>query len=479
MLIECVPNISEGRDQAVIQALAETAAGSEECALLDVHTDADHNRSVLTFAGSQHGVVRAAFAVIEKALSLLDITVHRGEHPRFGLVDVCPFIPLEGTSMQEAADAARILAEEVGEKLKIPVFLYGEAATRPERTALPAIRRSDFERLKTDIQTDKNWAPDKGPCRLHPQFGAVAVGARKPLIAYNIDLAAEDPEPARTIAARLREKSENGLPHVRALGFSLKSRNRTQASFNLLDGIATTPAEVFAAAKKIADECGTEITRSELVGLIPNDAVYKSFAQQIRLPGFSAESVLEEKLGRMFPLASYLEKIASPDGGPAGGAVSADAGALGASLFAFVAAIASPDDRERSADLKARAFRFHWLGAMDQKAYAAFAATSKQPRGEERTQARKEALKKACAVPVEVIRTAEAALRSAAEIRAKGSITADLAIAASLVRTCAESAYHTLEANLGMKTAQSFADSFREKGHSALESVRELAKKFG
>jgi len=247
-LVECVPNFSDGRNQAVLDALREAIARVAGVRLLDIQADASHHRSVFTFVAPPDAAVEAAFRAMQVATARIDLTTHRGEHPRMGATDVVPFVPVRGVTMDDCVQLARQLAERVGRELAIPVFLYARAATRPERERLPDIRKGEFEGLRERIGTDPAGDPDFGPKRIHPTAGATAIGARPFLVAYNIYLEATDVGLAKAIAKRIRTSS-GGLPAVQASGFLVDGQ--AQVSMNLLDIDVTSPAAVFAAGSRV------------------------------------------------------------------------------------------------------------------------------------------------------------------------------------------------------------------------------------
>lgn len=297
VLLECVPNIAEGRDPGVVRAVAEafTSAGGT---LLDVSSDADHHRSVITFAGLPSEVVEGAVRGARAAQQAIDLTRHRGAHPRMGATDVVPFVPLGRATMGHAVAAAERAAERIASELGIPTFLYGEAARAPARRDLAWVRKGEFEGLSQSVPTDPERVPDFGPRRLHPTAGASAVGARFFLIAYNVNLDTRDLTVAKRIAKEIREK-DGGLPGVKALGFDLAERGLVQVSMNLVDYRRTSPAQVYDVIAAKAAALGVEVVESELVGLIPEAAVPPGFAERVRLAGFHADQVVEQRLARL------------------------------------------------------------------------------------------------------------------------------------------------------------------------------------
>jgi glutamate formiminotransferase len=293
-IIECVPNISEGRSRKKIESIAAVLSAVEGVRLLDLCIDQDHNRTVLTFIGEPEDVLKGAIAACEKALDLIDMRKHKGVHPRIGAVDVVPFVPLKGATMKDAIDVARRFGHALGEKRKIPIYFYGEAALDPKRRELSDVRRGEYEALKTRFD-DPLWMPDAGPARFHPRSGAVACGAREPLIAYNINLATDNLQMAKNIACSIRQSS-GGLQYVQAIGVPLKSRNIVQVSMNLTNYKVTPPRKVFDVVKEKAAACGVSILESELVGLIPEEALDGVSAEYLQLTAFCAECIIETHL---------------------------------------------------------------------------------------------------------------------------------------------------------------------------------------
>lgn len=293
-IVECVPNFSEGRRPEVVAAIADEISGVPGVKLLDTTRDPDHNRSVITFAGRARAVKEAAFRACAKATELIDMSVHRGVHPRIGATDVIPFIPLKGVSVDECVILAKGLARRIATVLGIPVYLYGEAAQRPDRRALPEIRRGNLERLRAEISSPERH-PDFGEARLHPTAGATAVGVRKILVAFNVELETGDVEIAREIARRVRE-SGGGLSNVRAIGVPLESRGTAQVSMNILDYEATPIYRAFELVKAEARRLGTTVTSSELIGLVPEDALVDSAEYYLGLKGWSRSRTLERSL---------------------------------------------------------------------------------------------------------------------------------------------------------------------------------------
>ena len=289
-IVECVPNVSEGRRIEAIDRMADAIRSASGVRFLDRTSDADHNRSVFTFAGEMSVVESAAHALVDIAIREIDLRTHTGEHPRIGAVDVVPFVPLAGTTMEECVEMSRRFGRAVAEKHGLPVYFYARAATRPERVRLPDIRKPQFEGLGEVIGT--THVPDAGPARVHPTAGAMVTGARPPLIAFNIELDTADVAVAKRIARAIRESS-GGLPAVQALGFGLTDPPRAQVSMNLLDTSVTSLATVWHEVERRAGEAGVGVLRGELIGLMPLDAALQVTADALRLDGLARERIIE------------------------------------------------------------------------------------------------------------------------------------------------------------------------------------------
>jgi len=294
-IVECVPNFSEGRRKDVVDKIVYSIRSVPGIKVLDVEMDPDHNRSVVTFTGGKDNIQEAAFRGARAASELIDLGKHEGQHPRMGAIDVLPFIPLSGVSMEECVEIADRVGQKIAKALKIPVFLYENAAKRPERKNLENVRKGQFEGLREAILKDDSRFPDYGPRMVHPTAGAVAVGARMPLIAFNVNLRSRDLKVAKEIAKKIRASS-GGLPYLKALGFDLAHKEMVQVSMNLTDYTVTPLSKVFEAIKKEADERGVEIAESEIIGLMPLDVVCDLAAKYLKIAQFSSNQVLERRI---------------------------------------------------------------------------------------------------------------------------------------------------------------------------------------
>lgn len=294
-MFECVPNISEGRNQATIDAVAEAIRGTASVHLLNIHSDPDHNRSVFTYVSeSADAIAEATLRMYEVAVPLIDLRIHHGAHPRVGAIDVVPFVPLEGTVMDDCVALAERVGAQIAERFHIPIYLYEAAATQPHRRDLPAIRSGGFENFPQKIH-DARWLPDFGPAQVHPTAGVSVVGARVPLIAFNMQLGTDRIEVARACALAVRGIS-GGLRFVRALPIALASKGLVQVSMNLLDFRRTPIHRAFQIVLNEAERYGVSVVSSEIVGLVPADAMYEVAEWHLRISGWRKEMILEERI---------------------------------------------------------------------------------------------------------------------------------------------------------------------------------------
>jgi glutamate formiminotransferase / formiminotetrahydrofolate cyclodeaminase len=341
-LIECVPNFSEGRRLEVVEAIVAATKSIPSIRVLDVRSDPDHNRTVVTMVGEPLQVAEAAFAGIKKAAELIDMDLHKGEHPRIGATDVVPFVPVSGITLEECVPLARSLAERVSRELGIPTYLYEATATRPDRIDLANLRRGQYEGLKEAIRSDLNRKPDFGPSEL-PKAGATVIGAREFLIAYNAYVNTEDVDKAKEIAKRIREKG-GGFPYVKAMGFQTKPF--VQVSMNLTNFRITPMHVVLEAIRSEAGRMGLQVIETEIYGMVPADAMFAAAEYELQLgKGWTREQVIERRLEssgtgsmplRSLGLEHFMDKVASAEPTPGGGSTSCLSGAIGAALGAMV-----------------------------------------------------------------------------------------------------------------------------------------------
>jgi glutamate formiminotransferase len=292
-LLECVPNISEGRDQDKIALMVEDVKKHRGVRLLDFSSDKDHHRSVFTFIGEPEAIKDAVFSLVMKAIDLIDMREHQGGHPRLGAVDVVPFVPIQGVEMEEAVQIAHEFGKGLG-KRGIPIFFYEEASTQPERKDLPSIRKGEYEGLEEKLK-DPKWKPDEGPHYFNPKCGATIVGARFPLVAYNVNLKTKNLSVAKEIAQKVRFK-DGGFPHVRAMGVDLKEKGIVQVSMNLTNYRVTNIPKVFEFIRGEASKKGVEIEDSEIVGLIPIGVLEGVAQNYLQCPQFSVRQVIEQRI---------------------------------------------------------------------------------------------------------------------------------------------------------------------------------------
>jgi len=337
-IVECVPNFSEGRDRSKIDQIVK-AIESAGVDILDVELNPDHNRAVVSFVGESEHVLEAAFRGTKIAAELIDLTKHQGEHPRIGATDVIPFVPISNISMEECVELARRLGKRIAEELRIPIYLYEAAATKPERENLANIRKGEFEGLSKEIETNHERLPDFGESKIHPTAGATVIGARFPLIAYNINLGTTDVSIAKNVAKAIRFK-DGGFKYVKALGFELKEHNLAQVSINMTNYLGTPLYRVFEAVRNEALRYGVSIKESEIVGLVPEKALIDTAIYYLQLHRFKEEQILEYRLrnrgGRQEGVLEFLIALANTTPTPGGGSVAALQGALGAALLSMV-----------------------------------------------------------------------------------------------------------------------------------------------
>jgi len=468
-LIECVPNFSEGRRQDVIRAIADAIKSTPAVTLLDLESNPDHNRSVISFVGEPGPVKQAALAAAAKAIELIDLNKHKGEHPRMGAVDVVPFVPLSGATMEDCVSLARDFGRELGAGYRVPVFLYEEAATVPERRNLADVRAGEFEGLKDRIGKDPSKKPDFGPEMIHPTAGATAVGAREVLIAYNVDLGTSDLGIAKRIAHELRSK-DGGLAYVKALGFELKQRRIVQVSMNMTDYHKSQLFKAYELVKLFAERYGVPVVGSEIVGLTPMDALVDSAEFYLRLENFNRDQILERRLFAPSPssltdmsLGTFSEEVASKKATPGGGSVSAYMGVLAAGLLSMVSRITlgkkeppKAADRLQAALKTGEELRAKFLKLVvdDAESFNAVMNAFKIPKEQQETRRKaiQEATMKAAEVPLLTLDSSVQTLRLAREVAENSAANAlsDVSTSIAAARAAGEGAASNVLINLEM-----------------------------
>jgi len=481
-LVECVPNFSEGQNQGTVHALIDAVTSTAGVALLDHSMDADHHRSVLTFCGPSDAIVEAAFRAVRIATELIDLRTHIGVHPRIGATDVVPFIPIRGTTMQDCVQLAKRLGERVGRELGIPVFLYERAAGHADHVPLEAVRRGGLEGLAFRMESDPDWIPDFGPPRLHERAGAIAIGARPPLIAYNVNLRSTDVEQARSIARAVRHSS-GGLPSVKAIGVELSSRGMVQVAMNVTDYLVTPILTAFQAVKVEAMKRGIEVAGSELVGLVPQAAWSQAAAASLQLDQFDSSQILETRIAETMrskpepedPLSHFLAAVADVKPTPAGGSVAAFVGALAASLGVMGARLAGQSDRkERLLELSRQ---LHRLVQVDTEVYSGLMDAYRIPKHHpDRPQAISIALQRATEVPLEITELSCEVARFLHTLRegAKPTIQSDLTVGLTLAIAAAQAGLITVRTNINAQENHQLMDSVRLRITKATENLEEL-----
>lgn len=493
-LVECVPNFSEGRNPKVTMAIAQAIRGVRGTRVLNVSADPDHNRSVITFAGAPEAVLEGAFQAIATAARLIDMDEHSGEHPRIGATDVVPFVPVRGVTMAECVALARRLGERVGAELGIPVYLYAEAATRPERVKLGDIRRGEYEKWREEIGKLPEREPDFGPAKPH-KAGATVIGARPFLIAYNVYLNSDDVEAAKKIARAIRTSS-GGLMNVQALGFLVEGQ--AQVSMNLLNFEKTPIYRVQEMVRREAARYGLAITHAELIGLAPQAAFIDSARWYLQLDTLAEEEILELRLAQveaeedkglagMLPYA-LLEATAEGTPTPGGGAIAAVAGALGAALAGMVAGLtvgrkkyAGVAGEAQAVQEEAARLRQELAQAAidDAGAFDALLAVFRDEtlEGAARQAAVEAAMVTAGEAPLRVMRLARDVARLAQTMARIGNANAvtDAAAGGIMARAAAQAAALNVRTNATGLQDQERAQAWRDEADSLLAEVDRLA----
>jgi glutamate formiminotransferase / formiminotetrahydrofolate cyclodeaminase len=500
-LVECVPNFSEGRDKAKIDAIEAAIREVSGAYILDRTSDADHNRSVITLAGEPEAVRTAAVRAIGKAAELIDLTRQTGAHPRIGATDVVPFVPIEGVTLEDCVALARQAAGEIWQRYRIPVYLYEAAAQKPDRRNLENIRKGQFERLREEVLRNPDRAPDVGDAGLHPTAGATVVGARKFLIAYNINLDTPDVSIAKAIAKKIRF-SGGGLPCVKAMGVDLRGRNLAQVSMNLTDFETTPVHQVFEIVKHEAESQGAGIVGSEIIGLIPRRAIEMTADYYLKVENFSPAMVFENRLEEALLEAeekshlnlaakakAFLDAVAAPTIAPGGGSVAALAGALGASLGQMVSGLSrAKRSLAPHADALAEALAefqaaSQWLAqAIDRDAasFEAVVAAHRLPKQtpedtRRRDLAVQQAMMRAVEVPLEVARHAATVFEKLRQLESMcaPSMISDVRVGRMMAATAVRGALENVSTNLESITDTDFVKRARAERSSLSSRIAE------
>ncbi|MCX5725112.1 MAG: glutamate formimidoyltransferase [Nitrospirae bacterium] len=494
-IIECVPNFSEGRSRTTVRALVDAVESVPGVWLLDQTMDRDHHRSVLSFAGEPGAVAEAAFRAIRVATDLIDLRKHEGVHPRVGATDVVPFVPVCGTTMQDCIRLAKRLGQRVGTELEIPVFLYEQAATHRDHAPLEAVRRGGLQGLAFRMASDPDWTPDFGPSQLHKTAGAMVIGARPPLIAFNVNLRSTDLVLARAIAKDIRQ-SNGGLPHLKAIGVELASRQLVQVAMNLTDYIITPIHVAFEAVRSRAAEQGVAVAGSEVIGLVPQAALVQIAAHAVALEQFDATQVLEARLENRLlgplagqtsshkgkpvdlqaqSLADVLDSVAAATPFPAGGSVAALVGALAASLGIMGARLSKQRTVEhRLSDIGRR---LRELMQADGEAYQQFIHATKRAKTDKtRPSVLSAALHLATEIPLEIAEQATEAgvLLHACSAGVKPRVQSDLTVGLVLAIAAADAGCHTVEGNLKIQKNQRLKASLLGRTQDVRNRLEEL-----
>ncbi|HEX8142096.1 MAG TPA: glutamate formimidoyltransferase [Pyrinomonadaceae bacterium] len=496
-LVECVPNFSEGRKAEVIERLARTIESVEGAAVLDTHLDPDHNRSVITFVADAGQVVEAAVRVVALAAELIDLSRHTGQHPRLGATDVLPFVPVRGVTMEECVALAHEAGERIAQELSIPVYFYERAARRPDRVNLEDVRRGGYELLREEIASVAARAPDMGPSRLHQRAGAVVVGARPLLVAYNINLHTDDLSIARRIARAVRGR-DGGLRYLKALGFELESRSLVQVSMNLVDFEKTQLHHAFEAVSREAERYGVRVAGSEIVGLIPQAALDRAAEYHLQIENFAPGLVLENRIEAAFAgkgekesVREFSEALASGEPAPGGGAAAAQAASLGAALGEMVARLTEGREkysdvqqeiRETLSELAPLRTHLRLAAARDAESFqsvmdARAMAQANEDQRSLRANQIEAALKGAATVPLEIAGVAVQVLElleTLAEIGNPNALS-DAATGAQLALAAVTSARYNVLVNTAEIEDEEFTSEHRSRSDDLLERAREVA----
>ena len=494
-IVECVPNFSEGRNEATVLALVCAVESVPGVWLLDQTMDRDHHRSVLSFAGEPDAVAEAAFRAIRVATDLIDLRKHKGVHPRVGATDVVPFVPVRGATMQDCIHLAKELGRRVGTELEIPVFFYEQAALHRDHAPLESVRRGGLQGLAFRMASDPDWTPDCGPPQLHKTAGAVVIGARPPLIAFNVNLRSMDLALARSIAKDIRQ-SNGGLPHLKAIGVELASRQMVQVAMNLTDFIITPLHVAFEAVRARAAEQGVAVAGSEVIGLVPQAALVQAAAHSVALEQFDSTQVLEMRLEtRLFgelarqassheqesvdihtqSIADFLDAVAAATPIPAGGTSAALVGALAASLGIMGARLSRQRGVEHRLGKIGR--RLRDLMQADGDAYQRFLQATKLAKTDRtRSAVLSSALHLATEIPLEIAEQAieAGALLHVCSAGVKTPVRSDLIVGLVLAIAAADAGCRTVEQNINIQRNQRLKFSLCDRIQYATIRLEEL-----
>lgn len=485
--VECVPNYSEGKDRKKVEAIIDEIR-KYPVEVLDVEMNSDHNRSVVTVVGEGENVLQGVFASIRKAAELIDLDINKGEHPRFGATDVVPFVPILGTSVEYCVELARKLGEKVGKELGIPVYMYGLAANLPSRKSLPDIRNRNFqyEQLKDAIAKEESYRPDFGPASVG-HSGATIIGAREFLIAFNVDMKSEDLKSAKEIARRTRGKT-GGFKNVQALGFNLSETKETQVSMNLVNFRETQIPQVFEFVKREAEARGLSVSRSELVGMVPIEALEEIYRFYLNNREFSKDQIIEKKLLDIFikdGLKNYLGELSSEKPAPGGGSASGIVGAIGSALISMVASLTIgkkkyEDMQQKMIEMRDEAKRVMWVlyrqADKDTQAFNNLSDALALPKDtpeekESRTRKVQEMLKEATMVPYETGKTASTVLDYLPVLKERGNrnATSDVYCASFFLTSCIKGSMQNVRINLDLIKDEEFVKEYKAKMFELLE----------
>ena len=496
-IVECVPNFSEGRSQTTVRALVDAVESVPGVWLLDQTMDRDHHRSVLSFAGEPDAVAEAVFRAIRVATDLIDLRKHKGVHPRVGATDVVPFLPLRGATMQDCIHLAKRLGQRVGTELEIPVFLYEQAALHRDHAPLESVRRGGLQGLAFRMASDPDWTADFGPLRLHETAGAIVIGARPPLIAFNVNLRSTDLALARSIAKDIRQ-SNGGLSHLKAIGVALASRQLVQVAMNLTDYVITPIHVALEAVRTRAAEQGVAVAGSEVIGLVPQAALVQAAAHSLALEQFDSTQVLETRLETRLSseparhaqsriqepvdlhtqsLADFLDAVAAATPTPAGGTVAALVGALAASLGIMGARLSRQKGVEHRLSEISR--RLRELMQADGDAYQRFLSATKLPKTDRtRPAVLSSALHLATEIPLEIAEqaTEAGALLHACSAEVKSRVRSDVTVGLVLAIAAADAGRHTVAENINIQHNQHLKSSLLDRIQHMMNRLEELRR---